>query len=204
MEVELCSTAKGYFCGEGILLPLTFHPLLFPSCDIKSRNDSRSHEQLGLLSRSPDALDSCPSLCLCSFIHAQPGSEFRIHCGLRCSIKSMKCQYCKCHSKAFSQVFQLMPKFKHTMATLNPRDYSHACCKYLKVRMFRSTGEGGGIFPPAQDPAFAHGPWPYLEEDNPDQVRAHKCSFSATVKSFTSLGMSPSAAAAETVPGFDA
>lgn len=76
MEVELYSTAKDYFCGEGILLPLTFHPLLFPSCDMKSRNDSRSHEQLGLLSRSPDALDSCPSLC--SFIHAQPGTEFHI------------------------------------------------------------------------------------------------------------------------------
>lgn len=203
MEVELCSTAKDYFCGEGILLPLTFHPLLFPSRNMKSRNDSRSHEQLGLLSRSPDALDSCPSLCLCGFIHAQPGTEFHICCGLCCSVKSIKCHgllYCKCHSR-------LSVSYFNSCLNLNtgwPRDYSHACCKYFKVRQFRSTAEGEGIFPPAQDPAFAHGPWPYLGEDNTDQVRAHKCSLSATVKSFTSLGMSPSAAAAEPVPGFDA
>lgn len=171
-------------------MPLTFHPLLFPSCDIESRNDSRSHEQLGLLSRSPDALDSCPSPCLCSFIHAQPGTESHICCGLHCSVKSIKCQrllYCKCHSKALSQVFQLVPKFKHMMAMLNPGDYSHAYCKFFKVREFRSTGEGGEIFPPAQDPAFAHGPQPSLGEDNSDQVRAHKCFISATVKSFKSL-----------------
>lgn len=145
--------------------------------------------------------------CLCSFLHAEPGTEFHICCGLRCSIKSIKRQgllYCKCHSKALSQVFQLMPEFKHRMAMLNPWDYSHACCKYLEVRWFKSTGKGRGIFPPAQDPAFAHGPWPHLEEDNTGQVRAHKCSLSATVKSFTSLGMSPSAAAAEPVLGFDA
>lgn len=68
------------------------------------------------------------------------------------------------------------------MATLNPRDYSHACCKYLEVRWFRSTVKGRGIVPSAQDSAFAHGQWPHSGEDTLDQLRAHKCSLLAMAR----------------------
>ena len=138
MEVELCTTLRDYFCWGGILLLLTLYPLLFPFCDVKLRNDSRSHQQLGLLPRSPNALDSCPSLCLYSFICVKPGTEFNVCCGLHRSIESITDRGCSTINVTLrpplSQVFQLVPKFKRRMAMLNPRGYSHACCKYLEVR----------------------------------------------------------------------